>query len=143
SLDSLLTEIALVGTAIVFIDGLDRIEGKDRGVILDVVNSILTSAKLRESWRFVATARDNGLEPLRTWLPPSLLDQNGVSTIEVKPFDDEEADELAKAKPALRPLLFGEDKVKEIFRRPFFASVIEKTMPIISPDGNLHPKSEV
>ena len=65
----------------------------------------------------------------------------GISTVNVKPFDDDEALKLARAKPALRPLLFGEDQVIEIARRPFFAAVLAGATA--DPDGGaLTPRSE-
>ena len=121
-IEYLLAEIAATGTAILFIDGIDRIEYEHRGVVLDLVNTILKSPNLH-AWRIIATARDNGIEPLRTWLPPELFRDGGVGTVEVKPWDESEAEFLASKKPALRPILFGDARVKEIGRRPFFASV--------------------
>ena len=78
-------------------------EAPNRGIISDLVETILGSTLLT-SWKIVATSRDNGIEPLRTWLPAAL---DGIASIEVKPFNDEEATKLAEVKPASRPLLFG------------------------------------
>jgi hypothetical protein len=140
-LETLLLEIAAVGCPILFIDGLDRIEIQDRGIVIDLINTILNSSTLRAAWRIAATVRDNGIEPLRTWLPAELSQEGGISTLMVKPFDDDEASILAKAKPALRPLLFGEERVREIARRPFFAAVL--AVPASHPkSGSLTPRSE-
>jgi hypothetical protein len=95
--------------------------------VLDLLNTILTSQLLAE-WKVVVTARDNGIEPLRTWLPSALLQASGIGTVAVDPFDDGEAAELAEQKPALGPLLFGNERVREIARRPFFAAVLARSL---------------
>lgn len=141
-LETLLLEIAAVGSPVVFIDGLDRIEVQHRGVVLDLVNTILGSSELRPVWHIVTTVRDSGIEHLRTWLPARLLEGGGIAALTVEPFDDDEAGTLAKAIPALFPLLFGEDRVKEITRRPFFIAVVARsaTQP---QEGGLMPRSEM
>ena len=74
-------------------------------------------------------------------MPGDLAQASGISTVNVKPFDDEKALKLARAKPALRPLLFGEDRVREIARRPFFAAVLAGATA--DPDGGAFtPRSE-
>lgn len=125
SLEDVLVEIGATGTAVLFVDGLDRVEVKNRGVINDVLSTLMGSPLLT-GWKIVATVRDNGLEPLRTWLPSSLLQSSGTSVVEVGSFDDHESEELAVAKPHLRPLLFGDPRVREIVRRPFFASILSR-----------------
>ncbi|MBN1210300.1 MAG: ATP-binding protein [Myxococcaceae bacterium] len=122
SLEEFLVEHAALGSSTVFVDGLDRVEVGQRGVLLDIFNTLLSSPLLR-TWRVVATVRDTGIEPLRTWLPSRLLG-DGVPVIEVTEFDDTEARLLAKMKPTLAPLLFGSEQVRAIVRRPFFAGVL-------------------
>ena len=140
-LDVLLTEIAATGNPVLFIDGLDRIEIPDRGVVFDLVNTILASPALA-AWKIVATSRDNGIEPLRTWLPPEIIREEGVGTVAVGPFDETEAAELAERKPALRPLLLGNERVSEIARRPFFAAVLARSLAHAKP-GQAAPRSEI
>ena len=141
ALDTLLAEIAATGNPVLFIDGLDRIEIQDRGIVLDLVNTILASPALA-AWKIVATSRDNGIEPLRTWLPPEIVREGGVGTVAVEPFDDTEAAELAEQKPALLPLLFGNERVREIARRPFFAAVLARSLEHAKPgQAALNPKS--
>jgi len=140
-LDSLLAEIAATGNAVLFVDGLDRIEIQDRGIVLDLVNTILASPALA-TWKIIATSRDNGIEPLRTWLPSEIVREGGVGTVAVEPFDDSEAAELAEQKPALRPLLFGNERVREIARRPFFAAVLARSLAHATP-GQATPQSEI
>lgn len=119
-------EISVTGSPILFIDGLDRIELSSRKIILDIVNTILQDPSLTTQWSIVATLRDSGIEPLRTWMPTELLRGEGVATVEVKPFNDDEAEILSNEKPELRDLLFGEERLREIARRPFFANVLAR-----------------
>lgn len=123
-LEDLMVELAATGTPIVFIDGIDRVEVSNRSVLLDIFNTILASPLLQE-WKVIATVRDTGMEPVRTWLPPGLLER-GLRIVEVKEFDDDEAKQLANARPPLYPLLFGNPQVQAIVRRPFFAAVLVK-----------------
>ena len=120
---------------------IDRVELGQRGVIADVLNAIHRSALLSH-WKIVATCRDNGIEPLRTWLPPAVFNGGGVSAVEVKPFDDSESEQLAEAKPVLRPLLFSDERVREITRRPFFAAVLARSLQG-GATGQPAPQSEI
>lgn len=123
NLETLLCEIAVTGSPVLFIDGIDRIEVPNRGIVLDLLNTILGSSRL-SNWKVLFTSRDNGIEPLRTWLPAGIFTDSSIDTVEVSPFSDEESEQLAEARPALRPLLFGDDRVREVSRRPFFAAVL-------------------
>ena len=80
-LKTALVEIAATATAIVFIDGLDRVEVSNRGVVNDVLNLLANDQDL-EDWRVLASVRDSGLEPLRTWLSLKWL-QAGTASVEV------------------------------------------------------------
>lgn len=119
----LLSEIAVVGTPTLFIDGLDRIDKAHRGIIIDLLAAIERSPGLA-GWRVLATLRDSGVEPVRTWLP-QLFDGGRVGSIRVDALDDDEASALAEARPHLRPLLFGPEPVRTLVRRPFFAKVLD------------------
>ncbi|MEJ1968471.1 MAG: hypothetical protein WDN03_07555 [Rhizomicrobium sp.] len=121
-LKPLLQEIAAIGTPILFIDGLDRIEIANRGIVNDLLNAFASDPDLGQ-WRVVASVRDNGIEPLRTWLSPAWT-RAGASIVEVPSFDDDEAEEIATQRPALRALLFGDAKLQELARRPFFLSAL-------------------
>ncbi|MDA8250545.1 MAG: hypothetical protein M0Z28_15420 [Rhodospirillales bacterium] len=123
-LSDLLTEVAAAGTRILFIDGLDRIEVEQRSIVNDILN-LLAGAPGHEDWRVVASVRDNGLEPLRTWLSPRWL-AGGAAVLDVKALDNTEATILAKARPQLRALLFGSARLRELTRRPFFLSVLAR-----------------
>ncbi|MCP5793541.1 hypothetical protein NL312_31920, partial [Klebsiella pneumoniae] len=72
AIEPLLVEVMATGQAVLFIDGLDRITPEQRGVITDLMAQILTSPAL-SGWRIVATARDAGIEPLRSWVPTALM----------------------------------------------------------------------
>lgn len=119
----LLREVAVLGTATLFIDGLDRIDSAQRGIIRDLISTIEAEPEL-SNWRVLATLRDSGVEPVRTWLP-EMFDDGRMALIDVGSLDDNEADELAKARPGLRPLLFGPDPVRTLVRRPFFAKILD------------------
>ncbi len=140
SLDAnqVLAEIGMAGNPILFIDGLDRIGAKQRPVILDLLDAIATLRRRGILWRVVATLRDYGLEPLRAWIP-AVAYEGGSATISVSAFDDDEAQELAEARPHLRTLLFGAPTVREIARRPFFVSVLARGLENVSPA----PQTEV
>ena len=60
-IELMLVDIAATGVSILFIDGLDRIEVVNRGIVLDIVNTILRSPTLNQNWRIVATLRDRGI----------------------------------------------------------------------------------
>lgn len=137
NLEELLVELAASGSNVLFVDGIDRVEVEHRGILLDLLNTI-HSSPLLSGWSVVATVRDTGMEPLRTWLPARLF-SSGVRTLTVDPFDDAEAEALARAKPALRPLLFGSDSVRAVVRRPFFAAVLAKEVD----SSNVQATSEV
>lgn len=119
----LLREIAAVGTSTLFIDGLDRIDRAQRGIVVDLFEALEAHPKL-SGWRVLATLRDSGVEPVRTWLP-RLFDGGRMASVEVGALDDEEAEALALARPALRTLLFGPEPVSTLVRRPFFAKVLD------------------
>ncbi|MCJ2374023.1 ATP-binding protein [Pseudomonas sp. RGM 3321] len=122
TLESLMVEIEATGTPVVYIDGIDRLEVDGRRVVLDVMNTIVASPLL-QNWRAIATLRDIGMEPVRTWLP-ALLVQGGVQVVEVSEFNDIEARTLADSVPAMEPLLFGAPQIKAVVRRPFFTSIL-------------------
>jgi hypothetical protein len=142
SIETLLVEIAATGTPILFIDGLDRIEKQHCGVVLDLVNAILSARSLAD-WKIIATSRDNGIEPLRTWLPPAIAREGTVGTVAVGAFGDTEAGALVRQRPALRPLLFGNERVREIARRPFFAAVIARSVAHGGAGTQVAPQSEI
>lgn len=124
----LLVEIGSAGTPILFIDGVDRIRPDQQGVVIDLVNAIHNNPDLSH-WKVLVSSRDQGLEAFRSWFPTSLYADSGIGDVIVKAFSDEEAEQLAKAKPQLRKLLFGSTVVRDIARRPFFASVLARSIP--------------
>ena len=128
-LEPLLAEIAATGSAVLFVDGFDRVEVPNRGVLLDVLNTILQSPALT-NWKIIATSRDNGIEPLRTWLPAAFFDGAGVASVTVGAFDDDEASTLAGKKSERRRLLFGERPVREIARRRWSLLCKRASVPV-------------
>ena len=140
NLELLLLELTATSSPTLIVDGLDRIELVHRGVVTDLVNTILRSPALTE-WRIMVSLRDSGSEPLRTWLPDDLFRHGGVATIDVGGFDDDEADRLATSLPQIRPLLFAANEhVREIARRPFFVNVLARSMRAGNP---IHPSTEI
>jgi hypothetical protein len=139
-LERLLLEIGAVGTPILFVDAIDRIEKANQPVILDVVRAIVESPLLN-NWRVVVSLRDTGVEVLRNWLG-DFLDLLKVETLGVDQLSDEEAETLANAKPHLRPLLFGSAQVQEIVRRPFFAKVLNQSYVADRSAPTFVPQSE-
>ena len=140
-LEQLLVEIGAAGTPILFIDAIDRIEREHQPVILDVIRAIVESPLL-DNWHVVVSLRDTGIEVLRNWLG-QFLDVLKVETVKVGQLRDEEAETLAKAKPHLRPLLFGSPQVREIVRRPFFAKVLNQSHVADPSATTFVPKSEL
>ncbi len=140
-LERLLVEVGVAGTPILFIDAIDRVEKKHQPVILDVIRAIVESPLL-DNWRVVVSLRDTGIEVLRDWLG-EFLDVLKVETLGVGQLGDEEAEILAKAKPQLRPLLFGPAQVREIVRRPFFAKVLNQSYMADPGTPTFVPQSEV
>lgn len=143
SIEPLLVEVAATGHSTVFIDGLDRIAPVPRAIVTDLLGQLLTNPALSD-WRVVATARDAGIEPLRNWVPPSLLASGGVGYVDVENLTDEEARSLADSLPALRPLLTGgNERVRTLARRPFFAAVLARGLSRAVYPSGFAPQSEV
>lgn len=143
AIEPLLVEVAATGHAVLFIDGLDRIAPEQQAVVTDLLGQILTSPALAE-WRIVATARDAGIEPLRNWVPPALISDRGVGYVDVQDFSDDEAAGLVASLPTLRSLLIGgDDRVRGLARRPFFASVLARGFTIAAYPGGFVPRSEL
>lgn len=143
SIESLLVEISATGQPILFVDGVDRIIPEQRPVLTDVLGQILSNPSL-DQWRIVATARDVGIEPLRNWMPASLLAAGGVGYVDAKNLTDEEAAALGQTLPLLRPLLMGGNPhVRELGRRPFFAAVLARGLSATAYSAEFAPQSEV
>lgn len=143
SLDVLLTEIAASGQATLFIDGIDRIPPGQRGVITDLLGQLVVNPML-SGWRIVGTARDTGIEPLRNWMPSALFLGGGVGYVDVGNLSDDEAAVLSLSLPALRPLLSdGNERVRELARRPFFAAVLARGLSNAAYPSGFAPQSEV
>jgi hypothetical protein len=137
----LLTEIGATGSDTLYIDGIDRVEKEHQPIILDVLRAILGSPLLND-WKIVVSLRDTGIEPLRNWLG-EVLNAVSIATVEVDALNDDEAEALAKSKPALRALLFGPTQVREIVRRPFFAKVLNQSFGTGNGSPPFEPQSEV
>ncbi len=141
ALVDLLAEIAATGTASLYVDGIDRVEKAHQPIVLDVLQAILNTPVL-DNWRVVVSLRDTGIEPLRNWLG-DVIGKLGVRTLDVSTLDDDEAEELATAKPQLRGLLFGPTAVRDIVRRPFFAKILAQAYRSATTDTTFEPQSEI
>jgi hypothetical protein len=118
-----LGEIGGAGTPTIFIDGIDRVKAEHRAIVTDLLTAIRSTPDLAH-WHVLVTSRDQGLEPLRSWIPSSLYASTGIGDVAVDALNDDEAEVLADKHAELRPLLFGAAAVQEIARRPFFAAVL-------------------
>jgi hypothetical protein len=141
TLRDLLVEIGATGSKTLYIDGIDRIEKVHQLIVLDVLREIFDTPLL-DDWKVVVTLRDTGIEPLRNWLG-DLLGKIGINTLDVESLDDDEAEDLAKAKPQLRALLFGPSNVRDIVRRPFFAKILEQAYGSATSTTTFEPQSEI
>lgn len=143
AIEDLLVEVSATGHAVLAIDGIDRITPEQRAVVTDLLGQLLSNPTLA-NWRIVATARDSGVEPLRNWVPSALLANDGVGYVDVLNLDDEDADSLSASLPALRPLLTGgNERVRLLARRPFFAAVLARGFSHSSYPSDFAPQSEV
>ncbi|TCS33100.1 hypothetical protein EDC30_11841 [Paucimonas lemoignei] len=124
----LLLEIGSTGTPILFIDGIDRVRPDQQGLIVDLMNAIHGEPGLSH-WKVLVSSRDQGLEAFRAWFPTAMYAKTGIGDVIVRPFSDGEAEQLAQSKPHLRELLFGNPSVRDIARRPFFAAVLDRSIP--------------
>ena len=141
NLVDLLVELEAVGTNVLYVDGIDRVEKQHQPVVSDVVRAIIREPVLA-NWHVVISLRDAGAEPLRTWLP-DLFESGGIGTVDVQQLNDNEALELSKAQPELARLLFGAPAVREIVRRPFFAKILSQGLAARGGDSTFAPRSEV
>ena len=119
----LLAEIGATGSTILFVDGIDRISSPRRAIVKDLMRAIIEEPALRQ-WRVLVSSRNQGMEPFRVWVPPELSKDSGIGELSVDVFNDEEAKRLVAQVPTLRPFLFGQESVRSIARRPFFAAVL-------------------
>ena len=100
TLQNLLVEIAATGSAIFYIDAIDRIEKEHQPVVLNIMRAI-TGSPLLDNWRILFSLRDTGIEPIRNWMG-ELFDATGIATVNVNLLNDDEAETLAK-----RSLILG------------------------------------
>ena len=142
-IEPLLVEVAATGHPVLFIDGIDRVAPEHRPIITDLLGQLLASPALA-GWRVVATARDAGIEPLRNWVPAALWSGAGVGYVDVDNLSDDEASVLADKLPALKPLLTGgNERVRTLARRPFFAAVLARGLLRAAYPTEFAPQTEV
>ena len=123
-LSALLGELACVGPAIVFIDGIDKIADPSvQLTVNDVVRAIAREPALSD-WKILATVREQNLEHLVTWLDPDALMLLPLETVTIPPLGSDELTIVSTAFPRLRPLLLESEHADVILRRPFFLDSI-------------------
>ncbi|WP_411847443.1 hypothetical protein AAFN60_09020 [Roseibacillus persicicus] len=130
-----------MGTPTLFVDAIDRIEKEFQPLILDLLEAIERNPAL-ENWKVVVSLRNTGAEVLQIWLG-DFLSRNKSDSLEVGHLTDEEAREIADARPHLDSLLFGNSEVKEVTRRPFFAKILDQGFNADPGNKILVPKSEL
>lgn len=140
-LAALLNELACVGPAIVFIDGIDKIaDPAARLTVNDVVRAIASEPALSD-WKILATVREQNLEHLATWLDPEALKLLPLKSVTVPPLGSDELTIVTTAFPRLRPLLAETENTGVILRRPFF---LDSIIRLAGGDGTEElPTSEV
>ncbi|QOJ31434.1 MAG: hypothetical protein HRU81_04585 [Gammaproteobacteria bacterium] len=141
ALQDLLVEIGAIGTPVLYIDAIDRVEKENQSVVLDVLRQI-TRSQVLENWRIVVSVRDAGIEMLRNWMA-DILDNVSVASVSVGSLDDDEAEVIATAKPQLRSLLFGTQAVRDVVRRPFFTKILNQNYTANANGPQFEPASEV
>jgi len=122
--ETILREMCIGKNPVLFIDGLDRVQIEHQPVIRDIIATIIGNQAFK-NWRIIATIREGLSEHLETWLPPALRNEK-LKSVDVGPLNDEEASILAGAIPALSTILFANENVQEISRRPFFINVLSR-----------------
>ena len=63
-MERLLVELGATGTAVFYVDAIDRVAKEHQPVILDVANTIIKSQQL-SNWLIVVTVRDSAIDLLR------------------------------------------------------------------------------
>ena len=121
---ALLGELACVGPAVVFIDGIDKIaDPAAQLTVNDVLRAVAYESALSD-WKILATVREQNLEHLATWLDPDALKLLPIKTVNVPPLGGDELKIVSTAFPRLRPLLLETEHADVILRRPFFLDSI-------------------
>lgn len=116
-----LRAMSLSRNPVLLIDGIDRVQPSHRPVVTDILDALLGD-KVGVDWSVVTTVRTGAIADLRNWL--SIERFETIEEVEVEPLGDVEAEVLVQARPDLRGLLFGEEPMREVARRPFFLSVL-------------------
>ena len=133
-----LTDLAGDGGAVLFIDGIDRIDDPGKQV---TVKDLLRAAADVHGFKVVATAREEFSDPeLRAWLPADALSKLGASpAVKVGELTDAEARALASANQGLAGLLSALHPAKDLVRNLFRLERLER---IASVSGTHTPVSE-
>ena len=90
----------------------------------DILNLLATDTDLAD-WRVLATVRDNGLEPLRNWLSPKWLQAGAASSRSNHSPTRRRLLSRLRGRVS-KGLLFGNSRLQELTRRPFFMAVLAR-----------------
>lgn len=112
----LLTDLAVDGGAVLFIDNLDFFDVEERSTVVDLVRE----AAGIPGFSVIATARRQfGIEE-PNWLPPEALDRLGrTEPIMLGELNEAEVDEVRHAAPKLVPLLADSHPARAVTRNLF------------------------
>ena len=120
----LLSELGAVGEAILFIDGIDKVNDTAAQLTVnDLVRAIASEPALSD-WKVLVTVREQNLDHIATWLDPDALIRLPVRSVTMSPLRSEELNIVSEEFPRLRPLLLESGKTDVILCRPFFLEAI-------------------
>ena len=113
---NLLSDLALAGGAVLFLDNLDFYDDRERLTVIDLFRAV---PKIPGMCVIVTARRDFGVaEP--NWLPKDILDQLGrAEPVVIDELSNAEIEELRHAAPQLRALLANDHPARRVARNLF------------------------
>jgi hypothetical protein len=120
--EDLLKKLAAAGSAIIFIDNLDRFTDDERQTVKDA----LRVASQLPGISVLATARATFGKSDDNWLPEEAITALGEASIPITELNEDDLEEIRAAQPRLRPLLSDTHPAKPIVRNLFRLSRIAR-----------------
>lgn len=117
-LDRLLSELAIIGEPVLFVDGIDRIRNHAQWTVINDVFRAIFKAGESPKWRMIVSARGNTLEYIQR-LDPEVLNRLSRQRITIPSLTDAELDIVARAHPSLAPLLQRHKRTKGLAKSPY------------------------
>jgi hypothetical protein len=112
----LLSDVALNGGAILFLDGLDFFDAEERLTVIDLLREVANIPTMS----VIATARREFGNSEPSWVPTDVIDQLGpAQTIIIDELSSTEVAELADAATQLRALLSDSHPARQVARNLF------------------------